>query len=124
MSKGPEKRLVNNALAYLRSRPDEFWFKVHGGPYQEAGLPDLIGSTTGPCPHCGELIAGLFAGCEAKRPDGKGRLSAKQFQILKRIERSGGIIAVFKEVNFLRMVLDEGLGFSLVEEDEIGGKPR
>ena len=53
---GPESRLVARMLKALRAKGG-FWFKVHGGPYQVAGIPDIIG-----CYH------GRFVAIEAKIP--------------------------------------------------------
>ena len=43
---GPESRLVSRILKALRAQGG-FWFKVHGGPYQVAGIPDIIGCLNG-----------------------------------------------------------------------------
>lgn len=50
MTRGPttEKGLVNAMMRGIREEyPDVWLIKVHGGPYQEAGVPDLIGCVRG-----------------------------------------------------------------------------
>lgn len=50
MTRGPttEKGLVNAMVRGIREEyPDVWLIKVHGGPYQEAGVPDLIGCVRG-----------------------------------------------------------------------------
>lgn len=50
MTRGPttEKGLVNAMMREIREEyPDVWLVKVHGGPYQEAGIPDLIGCVKG-----------------------------------------------------------------------------
>jgi Holliday junction resolvase len=54
--------------------------KVHGGPFQSAGIPDLIGCT-----------GGLFFAFEVKTPSGE--TSALQEEIMRRIRREGGAVA-------------------------------
>lgn len=39
--------------------PGSWWVKIHGGWFQEAGIPDLIG-----------CVEGLFFAFEVKEPDG------------------------------------------------------
>lgn len=38
-----EANLVGRAVRWLRTtHPSVWWLKVHGGPYQRAGIPDLL----------------------------------------------------------------------------------
>jgi hypothetical protein len=61
-----------------------FIFKVHGGPFQKAGLPDLIG-----CVH------GMFFGFEVKEEDGDA--SELQLETLIDIRAAGGIAGIIEE---------------------------
>ena len=51
-----EARLVKKILKVLREQGG-WWVKTHGGPFQESGLPDIIGS-----------LYGKFVGIEVKKP--------------------------------------------------------
>lgn len=43
MAAGPETRLVNRIKAAIEKEHPSAWvLKVHGGPYQTAGVPDLF----------------------------------------------------------------------------------
>ena len=77
---GPETRLVKRLLVKLRREfgEDLFIFKVHGGPFQMTGLPDLVG-----------CLRGRFVGIEVKV--GSNQPSKIQHYILTRINRAGGV---------------------------------
>lgn len=82
MSKKAESRLQRRIRDMLeKCFPGSFWFKVHGGPFQVAGIPDLLG-----------CVNGLYFGLEIKVP-GKGKLSAIQIDTLQRINDAGGYAA-------------------------------
>ena len=53
------------------------YFKIHGGPYQTAGIPDIL-----------LCFDGVFLGIELKRPGG--RLTPLQNVTLQRIRAAGG----------------------------------
>jgi very-short-patch-repair endonuclease len=98
-----EKTIVANIAKYLHSLPRTWYFKVHGGPFQLAGVPDLIG-----CHH------GRFFAIEVKTPDGK--LSTLQRAILSQIQAAGGLCGVARSVDDARRILDgEHLDDSLCE---------
>lgn len=73
-----EKKVVNATLAALRSRGG-FWFKTHGGPFQLAGLPDILG-----------CYRGRFIAFEVKR-DATGKPTPLQAYYLKKIRAAGGV---------------------------------
>ncbi len=58
-----------------------FWFKVHGGPFQRAGIPDLLG-----------CVMGLYIGVELKTDVGK--TSTVQKEVMRLIRRESGITFV------------------------------
>ena len=72
-----EKDITNSILRYLKTVPDCFAWKEHGGQYGTAGLPDII---------C--CIGGRFVAFEVKRPTGK--LTKLQERALLRIQRAKG----------------------------------
>lgn len=88
-----EKKIVNNTLTYLNSRGG-FWFKVHGGPFQLAGIPDIIG-----------CYRGRFIAFEVKRP-GKNPTQLQAY-MLGRITRAGGVALVIRSVTDAQRVLTE-----------------
>ncbi len=80
MTKKPESRLQLRIRHELEHQVGGFWFKTHGGPYQDSGLPDLIGCR-----------GGLFFGFEVKTPDGEP--TKLQLETIKKIQMNGGGIA-------------------------------
>ena len=78
MSRQPESRLQRKIRKALESAfPGSFWFKVHGGPFQRAGLPDLLG-----------CVRGTYIGIEVKMP---GKEPTKlQLNVMMRIHAAGG----------------------------------
>lgn len=80
MPKKPESLITAKILKALRSLGG-FWVKIHGGPYQVIGLPDIVG--------CYE---GLFFGLEVKdpkAPPSRREPTARQALILSDIKTLG-----------------------------------
>ncbi len=73
-----EKTITNQILKYLKSEPECFAFKEHGGIYGVSGIPDII------CCYKGKFMA-----FEVKTT--QGRLSKLQEITIKRINESGGM---------------------------------
>lgn len=69
--------------AVLKTYPGSWIVKIHGGPMQPAGIPDLVG-----------VISGRFVGLEVKLPDGDHELTKLQESQLRAIRAAGGIGAV------------------------------
>jgi len=83
MATKPESKLQRKIQKALKAEFSElFIFKVHGGPFQAAGIPDLVG-----CAY------GLFFGIEVKRPDGDPP-TVLQEKTLAKIAAAGGIAGV------------------------------
>lgn len=72
-----ESTIVKNMLHYLDKLPNSFWYKTHGGNFQMAGLPDIIG-----------CYQGLFIGIEVKVPGKKLRVLQKM--VMQLITEAGG----------------------------------
>ena len=72
-----EKEIVNEILKYLKTVPDCFCWKEHGGIYGTAGIPDII---------C--CIGGRFVAFEVKTD--KGRLTKLQERTILRINEAKG----------------------------------
>ena len=94
MPKQPESRIVDAIMADLRGA-GAWCFKVHGGMYQAAGVPDIIG-----------CLAGRFFAVEVKVPGGKA--TKLQELTLQRIRSAGGRAGVATSVAEARGVV--GLG--------------
>mgnify|MGYP004477218787 CR=1 FL=1 len=73
-----EKTITNQILKYLKSEPECFAFKEHGGIYGVSGIPDVI------CCYKGKFVA-----FEVKTLQGK--LSKLQEIMIKRINNAGGM---------------------------------
>lgn len=93
-----EKTITNQILKYLKSEPECFAFKEHGGIYGVSGIPDII------CCYKGKFMA-----FEVKTT--QGRLSKLQEITIKRINESGGMafkVTSLQEVkNILKGVMPE-----------------
>jgi hypothetical protein len=59
MPKKPETKLSNQVLPRLRAEGG-WWVKIHGGPFQAIGIPDIVG-----------CWKGRFVGIELKIPGEK-----------------------------------------------------
>lgn len=81
MARGPESRLQTKIQKALQKEfPSSFFFKTHGGPYQRAGIPDIIGS-----------VKGFFIGIEVKVPGRENTLTDLQQHTIDQINESGGL---------------------------------
>lgn len=77
-----ESEITKRAVQKMRAKG---WFvsKIHGGPQQASGLPDVVG--------CAE---GLFFGLEFKRPDKRNNVTPRQRKALGKIREAGGLAEV------------------------------
>ena len=80
MPKKPESRLTGLIQKTVQRELGGFWVKVHGGPFQMVGLPDLVG-----------CCKGRFIGLEVKMPERAGTLTPIQAAIIRKINEAGGI---------------------------------
>lgn len=84
MATQPETRLQRRIQKALRAKfPNSWWFKVWGGPFQSAGIPDLVG-----------CVEGLFVALEVKMPKKRSNTSAIQEETINDISNAGGIAGV------------------------------
>ena len=89
-----EKRVVNKIIAYLRSQ-GAWCFKVHGGPMQIIGLPDVIA-----------CYRGYFLAIEVKAPDNQDGVTDLQKDTLEAISRAGGLACVAVNVTDIEFIID------------------
>jgi hypothetical protein len=95
MATQPETRLVKAIReAILAAYPDSVFWKIHGSPYQESGIPDLVG-----------CIHGRFVGLEVKKQEpgestehAYARTTELQLYQRDRILRAGGACATVLSV--------------------------
>jgi len=85
-----ESTLVKNIIKALNKHTQKrsLWIKIHGGPFQVAGLPDIIG-----------LYKGTFYGFEVKCPGKEDTLTPLQKHFIKKINDSGGIARMVVSVD-------------------------
>ena len=89
-----EKDITNAILRYLRTLPGCFCWKEHGGPYSQAGIPDII------CCYRGRFVA-----FEVKTATGK--LSKLQAVTLERIRAAGGRAHMVTSVAQVRKIIEK-----------------
>lgn len=82
----------------LEEYPGSWLVKIHGGPMQAAGIPDLIG-----------CIEGRAVGLEVKVPGKEDTLTKRQGSTLAALRRAGGISAVVTTPSEALQVVSEGL---------------
>jgi Holliday junction resolvase len=97
MSRKPESNLQRRIQKHLGEKfPGCKFFKVHGGPFMEVGLPDLVGS-----------VEGRFVAIEVKQP-GEDEKPIQAYQ-LRQFAKSGAITGVVHSPQEAERVVTEGL---------------
>jgi len=92
-----EKQVENQIKKWLEQH-NYWYFKVHGGPFQKVGVPDIIA-----------CISGRFVAIEVKRPSG-GVISKLQQIQMERIKVNGGVVGVARSLDeFLKILKDSEL---------------
>lgn len=76
----PESKLVGKIKMRLEADVGGLWFKVHGGPYQKAGISDLLG-----------CVAGRFVAIEVKLPGKENTVTKLQQHFLTTVVDNGGL---------------------------------
>ncbi len=94
----PEGWVKKQIKEFLNSHPEKpFWMNIIGGnPMQRGGVPDML-----------ICYRGRFIAVEAKRADGKGRLSEAQKVVIAEILHAGGYAFVAKTVDDVKNCFDE-----------------
>lgn len=88
-----EKSITRAIQAWLKKQPDVWFFKVHGGPHQTAGIPDLIVSSRG-----------RFIALEVKQE--RRYATVLQKRTIEKIVEAGGVAAVVRSVADVQEVFD------------------
>lgn len=89
----PETRTVNKIMEVLGKRKYTWAFKVHGSPFQRAGVPDILGVCRGRC----------FA-IEVKEPGNVPTLL--QTRTLDKLRAAGAIVGVAWSLEQFFEILD------------------
>lgn len=84
MAKKPESRLQRRIRDRLEKEVGGWWFKVWGGPFQAAGIPDLLG-----------CVDGIFFAFEVKMPGETP--SELQKLVMRDMKRKGGAVVAVVE---------------------------
>ncbi|NLX82905.1 MAG: VRR-NUC domain-containing protein [Clostridiales bacterium] len=87
-----EKDIVQSILRYLKTVPDCFAWKTHGGMYGTAGIPDIIA-----------CVEGRFFAFEVKTATGKA--TPLQKATLQKILASSGTAEIVRSVDEVRAIL-------------------
>lgn len=83
-----EATLVRRILTKLKSEyPHGIWYKIHTGPFQERGVPDIVG-----------CLRGRFIAFEVKTPQAKRGVTNYQQIQLDRINSAEGRATVVRSV--------------------------
>lgn len=90
-----EADIVRAILKYLKTVPNCFAWKEHGGMYGTAGIPDVIA-----------CISGRFYGFEVKTESGKP--TGLQVATIRKIKEAGGIALIVRSVDEVKAVLTDG----------------
>lgn len=90
-----ESQIVKGIKAMLEKEYGGVWYKIHGGPYQEAGIPDIVG-----------VVNGHFFTLEVKRPEKRHDVSKQQRYQLNRLADAGAYTAVVTSVEEARNYME------------------
>ncbi len=91
-----EKNILRAIMRYLKTVPNCFAWKEHGGIYGTAGIPDIIA-----------CIDGRFYAFEVKTPEG--RTTKLQDAAIRKILACGGTALVVRSVEEVRAVINGSL---------------
>ena len=75
-----ETKLVVQFRERLNEYEESFFFKIHGGPMQMAGISDLVG-----------VFRGRFVAIEVKTPENRKGPTKIQAWFLDRVNKCGGV---------------------------------
>ena len=91
-----EADIVRKIMNYLKSVPECFAWKEHGGMYGTAGIPDIIA-----------CYRGGFIAFEVKTENGK--VTALQESTIRKIRKAGGQAYVVRSLDEVKTILEEVL---------------
>lgn len=93
-----ESRIRTSIKKGLQRKFGGKWICIHGGPFQEAGISDIIG-----------LCQSKFFAIEVKVPGKEDHFTDLQQQFIREIEHAGGygkmVVSKTEAINFVQEVL-------------------
>lgn len=104
-----EKQIVKKIVDMLGDLyPRAVFYKIHGGPFQAAGIPDIIG-----------VINGRFIAIEVKQPGKEKTLTPLQRSMITRLHKAGAIafMSTSEEHSSFRVI--DGLGGKTIDPFEL-----
>lgn len=90
-----EAQIVKSIKHMLEKEYGGVWYKIHGGPYQEAGIPDIIG-----------VVSGRFFAFEVKKPEKRNNVSKQQRYQIDRIVDAQGFATIVTSVEEAKSYMD------------------
>lgn len=87
-----ESEIVKQIKEYLKTVPNCFFWKEHGGQFGASGIPDII-----------ICLKGRFVAFEVKTK--KGKLTVLQAITLRQIQKAGGIAEVVRSVEDAKRIV-------------------
>ena len=94
MAATPEAKVKDKIKAYLKTLADCFFFSPIGGPFTQAGIPDIV-----------VCLKGKFVGIEVKAPGKVKNTTKSQNYVLECIRNSGGVSFVADSVDTVKTQL-------------------
>lgn len=93
-----ETRLVTKIIKGLQTEygSNMCLFKIHGGPHQKQGIPDIVG-----------CLNGDFFGIEVKNPGREDKATPLQLNALRKIRMAGGIAGIATSLDEALEILSE-----------------
>lgn len=87
-----ERDIVAAIMRYLKTVPECFAWKTHGGPYSQAGIPDIIA-----------CVGGRFVALEVKTPSGKPTMI--QEATIRRINEAKGNAHIVRSLDDAKQII-------------------
>jgi len=110
-----ETKLQKEIKKALKRNVGGFWIKIHGGPFQKAGMPDLLG-----------CVCGRFFALEVKRKE-QYKIDDVQIMTIKLIQMAGGFATIvftpYQAVKYVKTCLrNENIKLNTLPLPEPGDK--
>ena len=104
----PESKVLKSIVRYLETLKKEgravWWVKLRAGPWQQAGLPDLLVVLGTLTPSGAPLLrSGRAIFLEVKAPGQKA--TALQLETMRRIRESGGVAEVVDSLDLAKEII-------------------
>jgi len=100
-----EATTAKRIRAHIKKAYGGWWVKIHGGAFQAAGIPDLIGITRGK----NQRRFAIFFALEVKLPGQEHTLTRLQSYTIHKINEAGGVAAMVTSTADADRVIREAL---------------